>query len=275
MAEFKVTTAADVVNSSDGVTSLREAIESSNTTIGKDTITFDESLLGSTIVLDSGELSIADDTTIIGLGVDQLTIDGDAKGDGRSFDDSRIFNIDGGATGADLDVAISDLTIANGYTGGNGGGIYNAENLNLTNVEMIENYAFNYGGGIFNGSGTLKIENSVLFANDGTLGGGIYNANGVIEAESASFIRNYAFTSGGGLYNYEGSVVLTNSTLYGNEGAFGGAITNSSDFAAPTGTLSLINSTVSGNYSEQFGGGIYNYDPSGTTTLTNSLILVH
>ena len=67
---------------------------------------------------------------------------------------------------------------------------------------------------------------------------------------------------GGGIQNSGGTVTLTNSTLSGNTASLGGGIHNSS------GTVTLTNSTLSGN-TAGFGGGI---DNSGTVTLTNSTL---
>jgi hypothetical protein len=66
--------------------------------------------------------------------------------------------------------------------------------------------------------------------------------------------------AGGGLLN-EGTLTLTNSTVTGNRSFEGGGLSN-------VGTLTLTNSTVSGN-SSGYGGGI---DNSGTLTLTNSTV---
>ena len=65
-----VNTTADVVNPTDGVTSLREAIAYANAKLGPDEITFDPKVFAvpQTITLDPalGQLSIQDDLTIIG-----------------------------------------------------------------------------------------------------------------------------------------------------------------------------------------------------------------
>src|SRR5207253_2525984 len=72
--------------------------------------------------------------------------------------------------------------------------------------------------------------------------------------------------SGGGIYNdHSASATLTNSTVTGNStDIYGGGIYND-------GTLTLTNSTVSLNGTGQVGGGIFN-DQSGSATLTNSTV---
>jgi hypothetical protein len=76
------------------------------------------------------------------------------------------------------------------------------------------------------------------------------------------------FQEDAGGINNNGTLTLINSTVSGNSAdygdlAYGGGVTNYE------GTLTLINSTVSGNSAAR-GGGIYNY--GGTLTLTNSTV---
>src|SRR5262249_37823801 len=98
-----VTTYRDVVDSTDGLTSLREAIAYANSHPGPDTIRLDPAVFGTrarTIRLTGGPLVLTDPatTTILGPGARRLTV----RGDGRS----RVFDIQGGAA------ALSGLTIA-------------------------------------------------------------------------------------------------------------------------------------------------------------------
>ena len=150
--------AIEVTNNDDsGPGSLRQAIADANP---GDEITFAGTVTG-TITLTSSQLVINKNLTITGPGADVLTISGNNA--------SRVFNISSGA-----DVTISGLTIANGYSGGNGGGIYNEGTLTLNNSTVSGNYA-SYGGGIYN-EGTLIINNSTVSGgNYASYGGGICN----------------------------------------------------------------------------------------------------
>src|SRR6185503_6320760 len=72
-------------------------------------------------------------------------------------------------------------------------------------------------------------------------------------------------TAGGGILN-DGTLTIANSTLTGNNTDIdGGAISNSA-----TGTLTLINTTISGNNAAGSGGGVANL--GGTVTSINSTI---
>ncbi|MEL7034615.1 MAG: calcium-binding protein, partial [Cyanobacteria bacterium J06592_8] len=134
MAIFTVNT---LVDENDGIgvgdVSLRDAITEANSTPGADTIEFEDSLSGGTITLANGQLTITDDLTISGLGADQLTIDADGQ--------SRVFNVDDGNFTPDKTVDIDGLTITGGQVSGDGGGIFNRENLNVTNSTVTTDSA--------------------------------------------------------------------------------------------------------------------------------------
>ncbi len=220
-------------NAGDPDISLREALEIAKQP-GNHIITFDASLTGETFTLnrDSEELVISQDTNIIGLGVDQQTIDADA-----SADDMRsVFRVESGVT-----ASIEGLTI----TGGNsrrGGGINNAGNLMLDHVRIERNTA-DLGGGIYladSGPVSLNLTNSTIDDNSARLGGGLYSAasSGSIDIDivGSTFSRNRAETDSPGSSAEGGAMYLAN---------------------APTFELDVSNSTFSGNEAEYAGGGIH------------------
>jgi len=78
-------------------------------------------------------------------------------------------------------------------------------------------------------------------------------------------ITNGLASNGGGILNNGGTLTVTNSTLSGNTataGGGGGILNNG-------GTLTVTNSTLSGNTATSNGGGIFN---NGTLTVTNSTL---
>lgn len=88
--------------------------------------------------------------------------------------------------------------------------------------------------------------------------------NGVSATISGVTIENgssSSFNRGSGISN-EGTLSVSNSTLSGNSGSLGGGIFNG-------GTLTLSNSTLSGNFVSNNGGGILN---DGTLTVNNSTL---
>lgn len=245
--------------------SLRAAVFAANLLDDDETINFDPSLAGQTIILNSnnasfnGQLNIADNgkLTINGLGSNQLKISGNNT--------SRVFFVEENAI-AD----INDLTITNGkgyggYDNGYGGAVYNLESaLTLTNV-TVSNSSAPQGGGIYNNDGTLVLIRSTVSNNStsgGGRGGGIISVGGTLTLTASTVSGNSTLDTidrageGGGLVLLYGNVTITNSTVSGNRslnnlnGGFGGG------FYIGGGTVTLSNSTISGNMASG-GGGIY------------------
>jgi hypothetical protein len=168
MSGIIVTTADDVVDATDAVLSLREAITLANVNPDADTITFDVSLDDSTIKLLRGELELTSDITIDGDidgdNVADITIDGayasrvfKISSDGKATLDALTItggNADRGggiyiASGGDATVTNSTLS-GNTANKGNGGGILNFSTATVTNSTLSGNTADRYGGGIAN-----------------------------------------------------------------------------------------------------------------------------
>ncbi|MFO0957351.1 MAG: choice-of-anchor Q domain-containing protein [Isosphaeraceae bacterium] len=164
-AGLTVTTITDVVDPTDGLTSLREAIAYANAHEGPDTIVLSPGLVGrkgATIRLVGGPLVLTDGatTTIRGPGAARLTI----RGDGRS----RVFDVQGGS------LALSGLAIANGRAG-SGGGVRNlGGQLEMTAVTLRGNRALLDGGGLYN-EGIATLRGVTFDGNSAGLGGGIAN----------------------------------------------------------------------------------------------------
>ncbi|WP_232225067.1 Ig-like domain-containing protein [Dactylococcopsis salina] len=209
-AEFEVTTAEDIPV--DG--SLRGAIVRANAIPGTDTITFDGSLAGETILLNEA-LSITDSLIIEASETGGMTID--AQGN------SRVFLIDDGNSENAIQVSMDGLTITGGNTEDNGAGIWNRETLNLTNTTISGNSASGYGGGIHNRSSTVNLTNSTISGNSASYGVGIYNTGdtGTVNLTN-SIIANS--TGGGDVYNSYYSGVNTYGTNIVEDGSVRGAI---------------------------------------------------
>ena len=152
-----------------------------------------------------------------------------------------MFKIDDGDNNVSQIVNISDLTITEGSTSGNGGGIYNFENLTLIGSTVSSNTTKNRGGGIFNQASTANITNSTISENSTSSdGGGIANNNSTVSITNSTISGNSTFDDGGGIFNNNSTVSITNSTISGNSAGDGGGIFNQAS--------TVISSTiVSGN----------------------------
>lgn len=261
MANFRVTNIND-----SGAGSLRDAIEQANLASGVDTIIFDASLSGQTITLTSGELTISDALTIKGLGADQLTISGNQS--------SRIFNVDDG-TNNEIDVLIRNVTITNGEITGNdgdGGGIFNRENLTIKNSFITNNYAEDDGGAIRN-DGTLTISGSYLGDNTSmgtseTSGGGaiLNSTSATLNIRSTEFVNNEAIN--GGAIRNDGNLSVYSSYFADNFAELaGGAIITTINNNFERATSKIFTSFITSNEAGVSGGGLAT---PGITTATNT-----
>ena len=186
MAIFVVTTVND-----SGAGSLRDAIAQSvaNGT-GADTIQFDSSIMGQTIRLTSGPLTIASGTVTIDAdgnndGNADLTISGDATGNGRSADDKRLFGID-----SDASLTLDTVDLQGGYVKGSfarAGTIGNYGTLTIKDSRIRDMYA----------RGADGVEGSFLTIDGGHAIAGIFNV-GTAVISNTIFEDNTAIGGDGG-----------------------------------------------------------------------------
>ncbi|MEM8611552.1 MAG: DUF4114 domain-containing protein [Cyanobacteria bacterium P01_H01_bin.105] len=114
------------------------------------------------------------------------------------------------------------------------------------------------GGGVYNqGGGKLRLQNTIIRDNQAADDGGGIRNNGELVIINSSVINNTSIgttttSGGGGLLNASGaSVTIINSTFSGNTARNGGGVRND-------GILDLTNSTLSGNIASESGGGLSN-----------------
>jgi len=132
----------------------------------------------------------------------------------------RVFSVAAGVT-----ASISGLTISGGHTTVQGGaGVRNLGTLTLSNDTIANNLDTLDGAGVFN-TGNLTVIGS-------------------------TFSGNTAADGGGGLFT-AGVASVVNSTFANNSADFGGAIYNASGS-----TLTVNDSTISGNHANSSGGGV-------------------
>ena len=246
----------------EAITSINDASAADGCTNGgggfgtDDTIVFDSAVTG-TITLAGNELGITQSVSIDGPGADALAVDGGQQ--------SRIFNIGAGTT-----VAIDGLTIQNGSTADDGGGIYvDGATLTISNSTVSGNFADDDGGGISADGATLTVTNSTVTGNStgGDDGGGLFAGSGTLMTVSDSTISgNSAADDGGGIRVSVSQLMLTNSAVTGNYAADDGG-----GIRVVDSQLTLTNSTVAGNSAEDDGGGIRASSTS-TVTITNCTI---
>ncbi|NJM13243.1 MAG: hypothetical protein HC889_16455 [Synechococcaceae cyanobacterium SM1_2_3] len=278
-----------VFNNNDiGPGSLRQAIASAST------IAFDAGLSGQTITLTSGEIGISSNVTINGLGAANLAVSGNNA--------SRIFNVTAGNLtingltlkngkapagergGAILKAGAGALTISQSVLDGNqsplsGGAIRSEGTLNITNSTLKNNIANDGGGGAVVNVGTATIQSCVVTGNQAKTSGSaadgaaLFNAApGTMNLISSTVSGNTSDHGGGGIANSGATATLNvrDTTVSGNTANTGGSGHGGGGVFNLSGTVQVINSTLSGNSApNNVGGGIEN---NGPLTITNSTI---
>jgi predicted outer membrane repeat protein len=152
---------------------------------------------------------------IIGAGVDSTIVDANQI--------DRIFSVEQGRT-----VAISGMTLRNGFTDNAGGGIYNEGDLTLTDAVVANGRSAGFGGGIFS-SGSLQMERCTVSGNVAFIEAGGVELTAPSAIRDSTISDNHA-NNGGGIY----------------------AVTH--DVVTP---VIIVNSTISQNYALTNGGGVY------------------
>jgi spore coat protein CotF len=202
-------------NADSGAGSLRQAIAD---VCGGGTITFADSVV-SPIKLTSDELLIQKSLTIQGPGTRPMIISGNHA--------RRVIEL---SAGPGIQLALSDLTIADGsagsFTGFAAAGVFNngSATVNITNCTITGNVNsgadFGGKGGAIENHGTMNIVNSTISGNSSTGtangGAGIFNDT-TLNLTNCTISGNSTNTRGGGIYNNgAGTVNIQNTIVAGN-----------------------------------------------------------
>ncbi|WP_339612657.1 choice-of-anchor Q domain-containing protein [uncultured Rubinisphaera sp.] len=266
--------------------SLREAIIAANLNMNADTITFDPSLNGMTLLLTimgtqeeasiDGDLDIKSHVSIDAQG-QNITIDGGsdlASGGVDTGIGERIFHvlrngflglkgitITGGAVEGPNDDGATPVDAEDGT----GGGIRISQYAEGRIVDSIISGNFAESGGGIYSQGTLTILDSVITGNSTHGDGGGLTLNGK-QTITNSIISGNKAKSGGGIYSYSFDLLIENSTISENEALFGGGL-----FISQNAIIS--GSTISNNLATNNGGGIYTLSSHNSKlTITNSTV---
>lgn len=256
-AVITVNSLGDDLNTSDGLCTLREAIDNANADAlvsgdcaagsNPDVIVFQPGLTG-TLTLENGDLDITDSVTITGPGASVITVSGNNA--------SRIFDIErAGVT--PIDVTITGLTLTNGAAN-LGGAISSGEHLTLDQVVITGSVAA-FGGGVYLSGfygARLTVTNSTISGNTATVAGGglyAYYAYDTIYLKNNTITGNQAGEAGGGVlavliggsFTMLNTVVSNNTagTTVGSPGAGGGLLIGG--FGGESVTIS--DSVITGN----------------------------
>jgi hypothetical protein len=180
-------------------------------------------------------------------------------------------------------VTIVKSTIEYNYSGGEGGGFADQNNVGVLIVQSSlfrGNVAVANGGGIQEGGSATTITNTEVTGNSsGGVGGGIF-ANGITLTINSSTIDNNISSGDGGGIEVETTgtakavSTITDSTITGNTalnagGTNGGGIDAAAAF---TGSLNLLNDTINANYADN-GGGVFWAGTAGSVFVVENTII--
>ena len=230
-----------------------------------------------TIVLTS-QKTIMTDTTINGAGV--ITLSGGGT--------TRLFDVQNGAH-----LTIQELTIANGYSTDDGGGIY-VERLGIlavTDSIFTGNTGYNGGAIATNGWGwddvgvVLSVTGSTFSQNTATApaipgggngGGGIYLSGGSTGTVTDSSFSGNQSANGGAIHLLHSNlhaigVTFLNNMANNTAGGGGGGAIYMDGTKGLNGQVRLELSTFTGNSTNQLGGAIFSFpEGSGSTHIDQS-----
>ncbi|HUS72104.1 MAG TPA: right-handed parallel beta-helix repeat-containing protein [Sedimentisphaerales bacterium] len=181
--------------------------------------------------------------------LDGLTItDGNTAGDG------------GGICGNGTEATIANCVITNNHADGVGGGVSNCSGT-IVGCTITDNTAHS-GGGISGFNSPILIEDCRISRNNSArYGGGVFlegyagpGFGGVPQVRQCLITENTAGEDGGGMSNWGSHLVVTNCTFGGNYSQFGGGgMTNGGS------NTTVTNCTFSDNSTNAGGGGMFNY----------------
>ncbi|WP_197525845.1 choice-of-anchor Q domain-containing protein [Pseudobythopirellula maris] len=256
---------------SPGHLSLREAIALANLNPGADTIGFDPSLAGGTILLGGAELELTEAATLdASMANEGVTIDAERL--------SRVLHF----TASTGDFSIVNLRIQNGLTTGdnphwdppspppsyiyNGGAIRSITSGKLIITRSVVSDSevegvYTSGGGVF-AEGPVVITESSIQRNHapneiGGFGGGILAPS--VTVRKSSITHNTSATSGGGVYSQ--FVFVDQSEILGNASYSGAGLRARN--------AEVARSLIQKNTASSRGGGMYVYE---SALITESLI---
>ncbi|MEM7437073.1 MAG: right-handed parallel beta-helix repeat-containing protein [Myxococcota bacterium] len=229
--------------------------------------------------------------------IQDVTLDGLGRLELSGVQQNRVLRIESGVA-----VTLRNIVLSNGDTTGDGGAVSMAGDLTLVNCTVESSHADGNGGGIAVGAdGELTLINSTVegntadddaggIRNNGTTtlvgsdvtgnmavneGGGIQGRAGseTFVTDGSSVLRNTSGSGGGGIRVFRSMLEVTDSLVANNEsGSVGGGISSYGDTAGTT-TVDIVRSTVSGNTSENRGGGVEAQWTRNTLTIRSSAIV--
>jgi CSLREA domain-containing protein len=180
----------------------------------------------------------------------------------QASDGDRIFDVS--PSGSPVDLELRGLTVRGGKAA-YGGGILNRGRLHLFSTVVRDNLADQRGGGVYTEGGYVEIVDS-HFADNRTgleYGGGLSSAgeDPLVVVRGSSFVGNEANQHGGAIAAATGRLSVRDSTLSGNRsGVYGGGLYVRGDVQAELRHVTIVGNHADTDFSlsgSPVGGGIF------------------
>jgi CSLREA domain-containing protein len=181
-------------------------------------------------------------------------------------------------------VSIIASTVENNFAATTGGGFSDEHSgrgtLNISESVFLNNSAGGNGGGIFMSGPSATITNTLLQGNaSGATGGALFEGGTVLTLRSSTIALNTASVAGGGIeFQTTGtcanastiiSTTMTGDSARNSAGGNGGAIDAPASF---TGTITLLNDTINGNFATAGGGIFWGGSSRSTFVFQNTIV---
>lgn len=162
-------------------------------------------------------------------------------------------------------------TLINGFV--SGGGIVNYGTLTVNDQAVVIQNSAQRGGGIYN-DGTLTVSGVATRIHDNTAtdGAGIYNERAsTATIDNAQIHKNAATGNGGGIFNSGMATLIlqNNAQVFDNTAKQGAGIYSTLGIDSEV-SLTITDSSITGNEASEAGGGIFNV--GGPVTLQSSTV---
>jgi hypothetical protein len=174
------------------------------------------------------------------LKVSNCTITGNTAGGASADYGGGIYNLG--------NLTLTGSTVS-GNKSGEGGGIFSSRSLTITSSTISGNTADAAGGGIANDGGSATLNYCTIDGNTAGSpgGGGIKSGGGTLTLSNSTISANKSAVYGGGLQAQGSKITVAGCKITGNTASLGGGVSAFQGFTTAIITMTLINSTISGN----------------------------
>lgn len=192
-----------------------------------------------------------------------------------AFNGNKALNVSGGAINNNGSLTLTGCTLNGNNAAGVGGGLYqyaSGKTATVTDTDINGNTSAGRAGGVYVKAGTLSVSGGSISGNtSGENGGGIYSfESGAVSLTGCTLSNNVSPRFGGGIYILNGGATTFEGCKFtGNTAGTGGAV-----YISESTSLTLKDTTITGNRATSEAGGVYYKDYSSTNLYVSGEVKV-